>query len=57
MRLGDNSFAIFDTFPDDSGCQAHLAGRVAQALQERGPDLFTRPPVIERIDVLACKMP
>jgi protease I len=57
MRLGDSSYGIFDTFPDDSGRQAHLAGRVAQELQQRGPDLFTRPPVIERIDVLACKLP
>jgi protease I len=57
MRLGDSTFGIFDTFPDDSGRQAHLAGRVAQELQQRGPDLFSRPPVIERIDVLACKLP
>ena len=57
MRLGGNAFGIFDTFPDDSGRQAHLAGRVAQALKDRGGDLFTRPPVIERIDVLACKLP
>jgi protease I len=57
MRLGDSTFAIFDTFPDDNGRQAHLAGRVAQALQQRGPDLFSRPPVIERIDVLAYKRP
>ena len=57
MRLGQNTFGIFDTFPDDSGRQAHLAGKVAQTLQERGGDLFTRPPVIERIDVLACKLP
>ena len=57
MRLGDNQFGIFDTFPDDSGRQAHLAGRVAQALAEQGDDLFTRPPVIERIDVLAYKLP
>ena len=57
MRMGDSTFAIFDTFPDDSGRQAHLAGRVAQELQQRGPDLFSRPPVIERIDVLACKLP
>lgn len=28
-----------------------------KTLQERGQDLFTGPPVIERIDVLACKMP
>jgi protease I len=57
MRLGDSTFAIFDTFPDDNGRQAHLAGRVAQELQRRGQDLFSVPPVIERIDVLACKLP
>jgi protease I len=57
MRLGDSTFGIFDTFADDHGRQAHLAGRVAQELQQRGPDLFSRPPVIERIEVLACKLP
>jgi protease I len=57
MRLGDSTFGIFDTFADDNGRQAHLAGRVAQQLQQRGPDLLSRPPVIERIDVLACKLP
>jgi hypothetical protein len=57
MRLGDSTFGIFDTFDDDIGRQAHLAGRVAQQLQQRGEDLFSRPPVIERIDVLACKLP
>jgi protease I len=57
MRLPDGTFAIFDTFPDDSGRQAHLAGRVAQALRDQGDDLFMRPPVVERIDVLACKLP
>jgi deglycase len=57
MRLGDSTFGIFDTFPDDSGRQAHLAGRVARSLEERADDLFARPPVIERIDVLACKLP
>lgn len=57
LRLGQSSFGIFDTFPDDSGREVHLAGRVARALQERGPDLFARVPVIERIDLLACKLP
>ena len=57
MRLGDSTFGIFDTFADDNGRQAHLAGRVAQELKQRGPDLFSRPPVIERIEVLACKLP
>jgi protease I len=57
MRLGGSSFGIFDTFPDDSGRQAHLTGRVAAALQQQAPDLFARPPVIERMDVLAAKQP
>jgi protease I len=57
MRLGDSTFGIFDTFADDNGRQAHLAGLVAQELRERGPDLFSRPPVIERIEVLASKLP
>src|SRR4030095_14456245 len=57
MRLPDGTFAIFDTFPDDSGRQEHLAGRVAQALRDQGDDLFASAPVIERIDVFACKLP
>jgi protease I len=57
MRLGDNSFCIFDTFPDDSGRQAHLTGRVAQSLRDQGGELFARPPTIERADVLASKTP
>ena len=57
MRLGDRTFGIFDTFPDDSGRQAHLAGRVASAMNERAPELFARPPEIERVDVLCAKRP
>jgi protease I len=57
VRLGDNSYCIFDTFRDDSGRQAHLTGRVAQSLRDQGGDLFARPPTIERADVLASKTP
>lgn len=57
IRLGPSTFGIFDTFPDDSGRQAHLTGPVAAALMEKAPDLFTQPPVIEQIDVLASKLP
>ena len=57
MRLGDSTYGVFDTFPDDTGREAHLSGHVARALQERGSELLARPPVIERIDVLACKLP
>jgi quinol monooxygenase YgiN len=56
IRLGPTSFGIFDTFPDDSGRQAHLSGRVAAALMEKAPDLLAKAPVIEKIDVLAVKL-
>ena len=35
----------------------HLAGRVADALMARAPELFSTPPSIEQIDVLAAKLP
>jgi quinol monooxygenase YgiN len=57
IRLGPSTFGIFDVFPDDSGRDAHLAGRVAAALKDRSDDLFARPPAIEQLDVLASKLP
>ena len=56
-RLGPSTFGIFDAFPDDPGRQAHLAGRVAAALMARAPELLSSPPSIERVDVLAAKLP
>jgi quinol monooxygenase YgiN len=56
VRLGPTTFGIFDVFPDDSGRQAHLAGRVAAALMENAGTLFEQP-TIEQLDVLACKLP
>lgn len=57
LRLGPSTFAIFDAFPDDSGRQAHLAGRVAAALMSQASELLSEPPAIEKIDVLAAKLP
>ena len=57
IRLGPSTFGIFDTFPDDSGRQAHLAGQVAAALMEKADELFAEAPSIERVDVLAAKLP
>jgi hypothetical protein len=42
---------------DNKGREAHLAGQVAKALKEKASDLFSKPPTIERIDVLAAKLP
>jgi quinol monooxygenase YgiN len=57
LRLGKSTFGIFDAFPDESGRQAHLSGRVASALKEKASELFAQPPAIEKIDVLAAKLP
>jgi quinol monooxygenase YgiN len=56
-RLGPSTFAIFDAFPDDEGRQAHLSGKVAAALMEQADDLLSEPPAIEKLDVLAVKLP
>lgn len=56
-RLGPSSFGIIDAFPDEEGRHAHLEGRVAAALSERGGELLAREPTIERFDVLAAKVP
>ena len=57
VRLGPATFGIFDAFSDDAGREAHLAGRIAAALGEQRPTLLAAPPVIERLDVLAAKLP
>jgi len=57
VRLGPSSFAIFDVFPDDSGRQAHLSGKVAEALMAQAEDLFATPPEINQVDVIAAKLP
>lgn len=57
LRLGPSTFGIFDAFPDEAARDAHLSGRVAAALKARAPDLFVTAPQIERLDVLASKLP
>lgn len=57
LRLGPTTFGIFDAFPDESGREAHLAGKVAAALMARASELFSQPPKIEKVDVLAVKLP
>ncbi len=56
LRFGPATFGIFDAFPDDAGRQAHLAGKVAQALMARADELFVAHPTITKVDVLASKL-
>ena len=57
IRLGPSTFGIFDAFPDEAGRQAHLSGRVAAALMAKASELLAQPPVIEKVEVLADKLP
>ena len=57
IRLGPSTFGIFDAFPDEAGRQAHLSGKVAAALMAKAPELLSQAPVIEKVDVIAAKLP
>jgi quinol monooxygenase YgiN len=57
IRLGPSTFGIFDAFPDEAGRAAHLSGRVAAALMAKAPELLSKAPSIEKVDVLAAKLP
>jgi len=57
IRMGPSTFGIFDAFPGEAGRQAHISGRVAAALKAKASDLLSTPPSIEKIDVLASKLP
>ena len=57
IRLGPSEFGVFDVFPDDAGRDAHLNGAIAKALMANASTLLAKPPSIEKIDVLAEKLP
>jgi len=57
IRTGPATFGIFDAFPDEAGRNAHLSGAVAAALVTNASELLAAPPTIERVDVLAAKLP
>ena len=55
VKFDDSTFGIFDTFDGDEGRDAHLNGKVAEALMANADALLSAPPSIEKIDVLAAK--
>jgi quinol monooxygenase YgiN len=57
IRMAPATFAIFDVFQDESGRQAHLSGKVAAALMAKSAELLASTPKIEKLDVLAAKLP
>ncbi len=57
IKLGPSTFGVFDTFGDEEGRQAHLTGGVAKALMANAAELLSQPPSIEKVDILAEKLP
>ena len=57
VKFSENTFGIFDTFADDEGRDAHINGKVADALRAKAGELLAEPPTIEKIDILGAKNP
>jgi quinol monooxygenase YgiN len=57
IKMGPATFGIFDAFSDEAGRQAHLSGKVAAALMSKAPELLAKSPSIEKVDILAAKLP
>ena len=55
LKLGPRSFGIFDTFADQAGRDAHLAGEMAKALFARADELLAEPPTVVKPEILAGK--
>jgi len=55
IKFNENTFGIFDTFAGDEGRDAHLNGKVAEALMANASELLAEPPSIERVDIIAAK--
>jgi quinol monooxygenase YgiN len=57
IQEGPSSFAIFDTFDDEAGREAHLKGKIAAALMAKAGELLAKPPSIHKLGILADKLP
>ena len=57
LQFGPSTFGVFDAFADEEGRQAHLRGPIAAALMENAAALLSVPPSMEKVDVLAAKLP
>jgi quinol monooxygenase YgiN len=56
LKIGPSTFGIFDTFNDEAGREAHLNGKIAAALMQHADELLAKPPVIEKVELLAVKV-
>ena len=55
LKFDDSTFGIFDTFDGEEGRDAHLNGKIAEALMAKADELLAESPKIEKVDLLAVK--
>lgn len=55
LKIGKNSYGIFDTFENKEGRERHLNGKIAQALLGKVEELLSCPPEIIKAEVIAAK--
>lgn len=55
IKEDDGAYGIFDTFEDEAGRDAHLNGVIAKTLMAQADELFSEPPKIHKIEILAEK--
>jgi quinol monooxygenase YgiN len=57
LRFNRSDFGIFDAFPSDAERDVHLNGAVAKALFAKADALLDEPPSVQKVTVLAAKLP
>ena len=57
LRTDASTFWIVDAFATEDARQAHITGKIAQALMANADRLLAVPPEILPADVLAAKVP
>ncbi len=55
IKEGDGAYAVFDTFNDEAGRDAHLTGAIAQALMAKADELFSNALQIHKLEIIAQK--
>jgi quinol monooxygenase YgiN len=55
IKEDDGQYAVFDTFDDEAGQEAHLTGAIAKSLMAKADDLLAEPPKIHKIQIISSK--
>jgi quinol monooxygenase YgiN len=55
IKEDDGAYAVFDTFDDEAGRDAHLHGDIAKALMANWDELFSNKLDIHKIAIIADK--